>query len=392
VAYPITENETQVGIFTMTGNRKIRVLHFVTGGFSGGATQVAIALVNAQRAAASPIEPLLVLRTKRHTPMQRLDELRQDGVPLATVGSWSNLAAIWSLRAICLRFKPDVLIAHGFSEHLWGRYAGLWAGVPHVVHAEQNTKERYTAFRLWQSRWLAQRSAKIVGCSEGVRQVLLQQGMPPEKTIAINNGVRIEPFANAEQHVYAERAPNVVMVARFSKQKDHATLLRAIAKLKQSGLSPQLLLAGGGKAQHIEPLKRLANSLGIESQVQFLGVIRNVPEVLMQNQIAVLSTHHEGLPLALIEGMVAGCAAIGTRVPGVQEMINDGVDGRLVTEHDVDALASAIGELLQAPDRAAMMAAKGRARALVEFSREAMNRGYERMIMDLVQRALPVPL
>jgi glycosyltransferase involved in cell wall biosynthesis len=363
---------------------KIRVLHFVTGGFSGGATQVAIALVNAQRTESSPIEPLLVLRKKRHTPGNRIAELRADGTPVELVSGWSNLITVWKLRGICKRFKPDVLIAHGFSEHLWGRYAGLLAGVPHVVHAEQNTKERYNFFRLWQSRWLAKRSAKIVGCSEGVRQALLAQGMPADKTISIPNGIKVEPFAQAAQFPLQQRAANIVMVARFSKQKDHATLIKAIAKLKSMGLSPKLLLAGAGKAAHIDPLKQLAKQLAVDDQVEFMGLIRNVPEVLMQNQIAVLSTHHEGMPLALIEGMAAGCAAVGTRVPGVQELIEDGVDGRLVQEFDADDLAQALADLLRNPDQAAVIAERGRARALSEFSREVMNRGYERMIMELV--------
>ncbi|HEY4559845.1 MAG TPA: hypothetical protein VIG54_03775, partial [Lysobacter sp.] len=56
-------------------DRPVRVIHFVTGGFSGGATQVAIALVNAQRAG-SAIEPLLVLRRKRRGDPARIQELR----------------------------------------------------------------------------------------------------------------------------------------------------------------------------------------------------------------------------------------------------------------------------------------------------------------------------
>ena len=66
------------------GQRPVRVLHFVTGGFSGGATQVAIQLVNAARDSAQ-IEPLLVLRRKRRTPAGRIEELQQAGVPVAVV-------------------------------------------------------------------------------------------------------------------------------------------------------------------------------------------------------------------------------------------------------------------------------------------------------------------
>jgi glycosyltransferase involved in cell wall biosynthesis len=365
-------------------DRPVRVLHFVTGGFSGGATQVAIALVNAAVHDAR-VQPLLVLRRKRRTDPRRIAELEQAGVPLAVVPGWSHAATIWSLVKLCRRFRPDVLVAHGFSEHLWGRYAGLLARVPQLVHVEHNTRERYTAWRLAQTRWLARRSARIVGCSEGVRLRLLEMGMPAERTIAIPNGIRLEPFASADAHPFVQRVPGIVMVARFSKQKDHATLLRAVALLRERGLQPPLLFAGGGKAMHRKPLERLAAELGLAEQARFLGVHRDVPGLLMQHQLAVLSTHYEGMPLALIEGMAAGCAVVASDVPGVREVISDGVDGRLVAEGDPAALADALEALLRAPGTAARLATAARAAAIERHGRELMNRRYEDLFLSLAR-------
>jgi glycosyltransferase involved in cell wall biosynthesis len=363
----------------------VRVLHFVTGGFSGGATQVAIALVNAARLG-TRMTPMLVLRRKRHTPVHRIEELQRDGVPLRLVAGWSHFATILALVRICREFKPDILVAHGFSEHLWGRYAGLLAGVPHLVHVEHNTRERYGRWRLMQSRWLAKRTDCIVGCSEGVRQALLAQGLPEQRLLTIPNGIRTEPFARSDEFPLPGRAPGIVMVARLSKQKDHETLLRALALLAGRGLRPRLHLAGGGKASFRKKLQLLAESLGIDAQVSFLGVIRDVPELLMRNQVAVLSTHYEGMPLALIEGMAAGCAVIGTDVPGVREVIADGVDGKLVRESDPVAMAGALQRLLEAPEYAAALASKGREKALTQFSRERMNEDYEDLFMRLANR------
>ena len=366
--------------------RRVRVLHFVTGGFSGGATQVAIQLVNAARDSAE-IEPLLVLRRKRHTDPDRLEELRRAGVPLDTVAGWSHAATIVALMRVCRRFKPDVLVAHGFSEHLWGRYAGLLAKVPHLVHVEHNTRERYTAWRLAQTRWLAKRTDRIVGCSEGVRRVLLEMGMPPARTIAIPNGVRLQPFADAEAQPFAQRIPGIVMVARFSRQKDHATLLRAVALLRERGLAPPLLFAGGGKDLHRRPLEKLADELGIAAQVQFLGVVRDVPQRLMAHQLCVLSTHYEGMPLALLEGMAAGCAVVGSAVPGVREVLDDGVDGLLVAEADAPALADALERVLRDPPFGARLAAAARRAAAEKYSRERMNRRYEELFLSLARGA-----
>ena len=364
----------------------VRVLHFVTGGFSGGATQVAVQLVNAAREG-DAIEPLLVLRRKRRTPPQRISELERAGTPLRLVPGWSHAASIFALARICREFRPDVLVAHGFSEHLWGRYAGLLAKVPHLVHVEHNTRERYTRWRLAQTRWLARRTDRIVGCSEGVRRVLLAMGMPPERTIAIPNGIRLDPFAAADAHAFAQREPGIVMVARFSKQKDHATLLRALALLRERGLQPSLQFAGGGKALHRKPLERLAAELGIAGQVRFLGVVRDVPQRLMAHQLSVLSTHYEGMPLALLEGMAAGCAVVGSAVPGVREVLDDGIDGLLVAEADPAALADALERLLRDPPATARMASAARKAALERHGRELMNRRYEELFLELARGA-----
>ena len=360
----------------------MRVLHFVTGGFSGGATQVAIALTNAAMQS-DTVQPLLVLRRKRRTDPKRIAELEQAGVPLTVVPGWSHAATIAALVRVCRRFRPEVLVAHGFSEHLWGRYAGLLAHVPHLVHVEHNTRERYTRWRLAQSRWLARRTDRIVGCSEGVRLRLLEMGMPQERTIAIPNGIRLEPFAEADAHPFERRVSGIVMVARFSKQKDHATLLRAVGLLRERGLRPPVLFAGGGKTLHRAPLEKLARELGLQEQVRFLGVVRNVPELLMQHQLAVLSTHYEGMPLALIEGMAAGCAVVGSAVPGVREVIADGVDGRLVPEGDAGALANALDNLLRDPETSARMGATARRVAIERHSRELMNARYEALFLEL---------
>lgn len=364
---------------------RTRVLHFVTGGFSGGATQVALSLVRAARAGET-IEPLLVLRRKRRGDPARIEELRREGVPLAVVPEWPHLATVLALVRVCRAFRPQVLVAHGFSEHLWGRYAGLLAGVPALVHVEHNTRERYTAWRRAQSRWLGARTQRIVGCSEDVRQCLLDMGMPADRTIAIPNGVPLAAFAPAASIDWAQRTPGIVMVARFSKQKDQRTLVQAMAILRQQGLRPPLRLVGDGKTR--AEVERLSRDLGLDDgQVEFLGLRRDVPALLMQHQIFVLSTHYEGMPLVLLEGMAAGCAVIGSAVPGVRGLVRDGEDGLLVPHADPAALAAAIAGLLQDPARAAGLARRACARAHQDFSRALMNQRYEALCLELAAAA-----
>ncbi|WP_067063572.1 glycosyltransferase [Roseateles chitosanitabidus] len=362
---------------------RARILHVVTGGFSG-ATQVALDLVRAG-ADGGRFDVMLALRRKRHTPMDRVAQLREEGLQVALVPGWSHVATVMALRALCRRWQPDLLVAHGFPEHLLARWAGLWAGVPHLVHVEHNSRERYSRWRLWQARRLAVRSDAIVGCSDGVRESLLNLGMPAARTIAIPNGIRIAPFEAATAHPFASRVPGLVMAARFAGQKDHLTLLRGLALLRdRHGMTPPLLLAGGGSARHRDAAVRLCQELGLQGQVQFLGHCATLPQLLMTHRFAVLSTHYEGMPLSLVEGMAAGCAVLGSDVPGVREMLRDGDTGRLVPHEDPGAWAEGLAALLRDTDGAAAMAERGRVEATSRFRHDQMLAAYESLFERLI--------
>ena len=363
-------------------SRRPRVLHFVTGGFSG-ATQVAVDLVRGHLAGGH-FEPLLVLRRKPHTDPQRVEALQQEGIPVELVTGWAHLATILQLVKVCERFQPDVLVAHGFSEHLWGRYAGLIAKVPHLVHVEHNSRERYTWSRTRQMLWLSERSDAIVGCSEGVAQVLRGKGTPPQKTLAISNGIRTAPFAAAGEHPWRERTPGIVMAARFARQKDHTTLLKAVALLRERGLTPPVKLAGGGKASAQKAARRLSEQLGLGDQVEFLGHHKDVPGLLMAHQICLLSTHYEGMPLSLIEGMAAGCVAVGTRAPGVQEVIDTERNGLLVEHENAQSLADALERVLTQPELGERLAAQGRKDADTLYTLERMISRYEALFTQIL--------
>ena len=366
----------------------MRVLHFVTGGFSG-ATQVAVDLCLAAQQG-QDMQVLLVLRRKRNTDAARVQALRDKGLDVRVVPGWSHLATVLSLRKIALEWQPDILVAHGFSDHLWGRYAGILAKVPHLVHVEHNARERYTPWRLKQALWLTQHTAAIVGVTNGVRQHLIGLGFPTGKCLAIPNGIDLARFPASQLVPWEQREPSLVMAARFARQKDHKTLLLALSLLARQGLRPRLYLAGKGKARLLQQTRQLAHSLGLEEQVEFLGHVDNLPAFMSGKQLNILSTHYEGMGLSLVEGMAAGCACIGTDVVGVQDVIDHGQNGLLVPENDPAALAKAIQHLLEDPATARKLAAAGRAKAFAAFSRSLMMARYATLLRALHDHA-PLP-
>lgn len=362
-------------------SRLLRVMHFVTGGFSG-ATQVAVDLCLAAQGS-DAMEAVLVLRRKRNTDAARVEALRAQGLRVWVVPGWSHAATILALRQLALQQRPDVLVAHGFSDHIWGRCAGLWAGVPHLIHVEHNSRERYTRWRLAQSRWLARRSAALVGVSDGVRDRLIELGFPAERCLAIPNGIDLERFPAAQLLPMNERLPAVVMASRFARQKDQTTLIEALALLAQKGLRPPLYFAGLGKKTLLSRAQALVRARGLETQVQFLGQVSDLPQRLMRTPLFVLATHYEGMPLVLVEAMAAGCACVASDVVGVRGVIEPGQTGELVPEADPAALAAVLERLLSHPADMARLGQAARKAAEARFGRQLMQARYAQLLLGL---------
>jgi glycosyltransferase involved in cell wall biosynthesis len=362
----------------------LKVLHFVTGGFSG-ATQVAVDLCLAAQASGE-FQVQLVLRRKRNTDAARVQALRDKGLDVRVVPGWLHAATIWQLRSLCKAWSPDILIAHGFSEHLWGRLAALSAGVPHMVHVEHNSRERYSFLRLRLARWLARHTDAIVGVSEGVKTRLLELGFPSAKCLAIPNGVNVPQLQSVPVPAWPERLPHVIMASRFARQKDPMTLIQALRVLHERRIPTRLAFAGLGKPHLIRKCQQAASRAGLMDSIDFLGQVSPLPQLLGKHQIFVLSTHYEGMPLALIEAMAMGCACVATDVVGVREVIDHGRTGLLVPEGDACALADAIAQLLDDPARAEKMGLNAQAVARENFDLAGMHASYTALILQLVSR------
>ena len=358
---------------------KLRLLHFVTGGFSG-ATQVAVDLCLAAKHAAN-FEVLLVLRRKPSTDEKKIQALRAQGLQVIVVSNWLHALTVWELRKIIREFKPDAMFAHGFSDHIWGRRAAAAEGVPHIFHVEHNSRERYTPRRLRQALALEPFTQAHIGVSEGVKTSLIERGFPTEKCVAICNGIDLTRFPqSAIPQRWEDREPVIYMASRFARQKDHDTLIKALALLKQRGLTPALYLAGAGKSSLRAKAERLVTQLGLDSQVHFLGNVSDLPQRLMQARFFVLATHWEGMPLALVEVMAAGCACVVSDVIGAREVIEPGVNGLRVPEANSQAMADALQKLLENPDLAQSLGHAARNYASNHYGREHMWDQYQKLL------------
>lgn len=360
--------------------RKLRVIHFGSGG-GKGVTRVMTDLGQGH-AAGHAFEPLIVYRRKRGKPLgeafQR--DLAACGVPYREVCPRPKFRTLAELRAIIREFRPDVFVAHGYSDHIWGRMVAIEEGVPVIVHVE-HAHERYKWLHLRRSRRLALKTDAIVGVSKGVVERLRELGFAGEKLHTIYNGVRVERFVAPTPQLWIRREPAVVMASRFGQPKDQRTLIRAAALLRDRGTPVRVQLVGGGKKLEIWRAKWLVRWLGMGELVEFLGPRSDLPGILWKHQVAVISTRREGFGLVAIESMAAGCAVVGSRAPGVAELIEDGRTGWLATTGDPVSFADAIAEALGA--EGPVRASAGAAFARAGFGLGRMATEYEQLFEQL---------
>lgn len=361
--------------------KKLKILHFVTGGFSG-ATYVVVDIIIGQKFD-NNIESLLVLRQKKNTNAEKLALLTSQDIDFEVITGNSHWASIRQLRTIIGKFQPDILLAHGFPEHLIYRWAGK-GRVPVLLEVEHGSHERYNWWKSWQTRHLSQFTNTAIGVSQGVAEVLSQQQLHC-RIVAIANGVHTDKFFN--QTPIAERKKDIIMVARFSKGKNHQIVIEAVARLKRQNIQTNVSFLGSGSRRHLNRAKQLAQKLGVAEHVYFLGHQSNVAELLAEHKIFVLASLYEGLSLSVIEAMSAGCVVLGSDVVGIHELIDTEKDGFLFANDNSEQLAEQLAKILQNPQQYQPIVELAQQKATQQYDVSVMAKNYQQLFYQLIENS-----
>lgn len=188
-------------------------------------------------------------------------------------------------------------------------------------------------------------------------------GYPQKRIIVIANGCevgRIWQRAEARRDLKTKHSKRVIMVARLEAAKDHETLLRSMELVRNVIPDAEVLLVGDGPRRY--ELEQLAASLNCGAI--FLGSRSDVPELLGEAEVFVLSTHTEGLPVSIIEAMASGLPVVASDIPPCREVLDGGRGGILFPVGDAHRLAQYLVRLLGNEDFLHRYQAASRARAV----------------------------
>jgi glycosyltransferase involved in cell wall biosynthesis len=296
------------------------------------------------------------------------DELVESGcgtIPLDLTGDLSpvrDLKSIARLRGILRRLKPDILHIHSAKAGLVGRIAAsTLLHRPKIVltmHSfvfDERTGPRKRAVVAFVERRLARVTDRIIAVSNALRdEFVAQMSIRPDLVEVIPNGIE---FRDIPKSARDDERPMIGTVARLAPQKGVDTFIRAAALIHETHPSARFTIIGDGPLR--KSLQALANGLGINDCMEFLGFRSDALEIVSTFDVFVLSSTWETFGLTLVEALSQGVPVVASNVGGIPEIIDGEKTGLLAESGDPNDFAAKIRRFLDDKNLAARTAQAG---------------------------------
>ncbi len=293
-------------------------------------------------------------------PHPAAEALSQCGIrPIFLSAAASDPRVVWRVAAIARANGCRIFHAGGLKATLAARIVARARGGRAILHLHD---------RNWPSLWLGglQRlfsSQSDIGiCVAAAVSDVAEQGyhLRRERLRVIPNAIDLAKIRGVDSGARGRvresmglgaTTPVLAMIGRMYQVKGQRAMVEILALVSKHRPDVVLLFVGDGPDRAM--IEARIDELGLRRNVRFLGHRGDVPEILRAADLTLMPSESEGLPIAAIESMAAGCPVVGFDVGGMREVITDGQDGCVVAARDNQAFASTVLSLLAAPSRLA---------------------------------------
>ncbi len=353
----------------MTHNKpKIRLVQLIRGfdigGENGGSDLFGIELTRNLDRSKFELAVCAFFRHNTLTEARWLEILSSEGIQahfLTSQTGKGRLSTIWlsiqNLRKFLLEWRADLCNSHcqlGTVAAIWMKATGI---LPHAVRTAHGWLE-------WDPSWTGWILDKIfsgwlfpiwLDAEVGVSQASVDRlekhwgaRLLGRQPTLIYNAIPLKTKPGSEIALKSQLNQIIIgSVGRLSLQKGYRFLIAAMPEIIK--VFPQLTLWLIGDGELRDELERQCESLGIQSQVIFLGKRNDVLDLLRQMDLFVLPSLWEGLPTVVMESMSQGIPVVATDIPGTREIVEDRKSGWLVKPCDPSVLAKAVIQALNNP-------------------------------------------
>lgn len=342
----------------------MKVLHIITRLDKGGSADVVLGLAKGLKEMGEDVSIVVGKTINPHTDLSAYAErtgIKIISIPFLKrdVNPLFDTLVLLQLFFLIRRERPDILHTHTSKAGFLGRLAGRVAGAKVIVHTPHGHilygyyGRILTRLFLYLERLSSYLSERVITLTDREAQEYVKWGVTRmEKLITIPCGIELERFSSLTEGNKIKRelgipgdAPLVGWIGRLEPVKGCGSFLRACASIKKEVPGVRFLIVGDGSM--MSDMKVLTEELSLKGDVIFAGFREDVPEIISSIDLLVHTPLNEGLGRVLLEAMVCGKPIVATRVGGVPEVVEDGVNGLLVPSEDVEAIASASIRILK---------------------------------------------
>ncbi len=314
-----------------------------------------------------------------------------------------DLRCVKELRSLIRQCKPDVVHTHSSKAGIAGRAAAWAEAVPVIVHTIHGLP--FHPYQPWwvnkayecAERWAARRCHAIVSVADAMTTQALARGVGvADQYVTIRSGMEVEPFETAPSRRAEIRArfgwdDSVVVlgtVARLAQLKGHDDMIDAFADLLKSTSIPRIALLWVGDGWWRARLEERLTKLGLTDRVRLSGLVppEEIPAWISAMDVLVHPSYREGLPRAVVQGMLSKKPVIAYDADGAREVCRPGETGILVRVGDRVALRDAASWMIDHPADRVRMGMRGRELVHVDYDWHTMTRRLEDLYQKLLQR------
>lgn len=359
--------------------RKIRVLHLITSLQPGGAETNLLALM--KHFEHQTVEHAVgygghgILEMEYAAAGVELVCLSNDPLSLRSIFQYGSMISRIKI------FRPDIIHSHLDLSHLLGLLAKYSLGCKLILHihglgvvpvSRMLNRSKMQLFWNAVARFYRYCDRAIAICGFQI-PFLEQVGIDRSKIVLVPNGINVDDSVPALVCNNADF--RFVSVARFYPEKRHDLLLESFRRLVALHPHARLILVGDGPLRTEAEMQ--AQRLGISDRVDFLGVRRDVPDILAKSDCFILNSQWELHPITILEAMRAGLPVIASKVGGIPDTVTNDVTGLLVVPGDVADLSNAMRKMIENTETTKAMGREGRRVVLDRFSNEKVARYLE---------------
>lgn len=323
------------------------------------------------------------------------EELKNRGYKIFKLGRKPGIdfTVIWQLARLLRKEKLDIVHTHQYTPYFYGATAAIFSSRSKVIFTEhgRHQPDRVRPRRIIYNQFLNLFTGRITGVSNFSKDSLVRyEKLPASKIDVIYNGINLEEFKISvdreakRMELGIDRDEIAIgMIGRFDPVKNHSLLLEAFKEVIKSIPKAKLLLIGDGPLR--ESLQSTVYSLQLERNVIFLGIRRDIPQVLQALDIYCLSSIAEATSLTLLEAMATGLPVVATDAGGNPEIVLRDQTGILVSPSNYIEFAKAIITLAQDSEKRRRMGEAGKKRVKSLFTMDKMLEQYENLYLSLTK-------